>query len=125
MDVTPLIGENKKIVQSYAPGRFKVSGQTYEQSIFVLPDEVLKWSASSSAARTLTTDDFSQLLDRADDIDVVFLGCGKTMDMLPAAVKQAFKDKHITIEPMDTGAACRTYNVLMAEGRRIVAALLK
>jgi len=60
----------------------------------------------------------------AGNVDLLLLGCGARMAMVPAALRQQLRDAGVVIEAMDTGAACRTYNVLMADGRRVAAALI-
>ena len=57
-------------------------------------------------------------------VELLLLGLGRRMVPVPAAVRAALKADGIAIEAMDTGAACRTYNVLLAEERRVAAALL-
>ena len=59
----------------------------------------------------------------ADDLDIVLIGCGERMRFLSDDVKQAFEQKGVGIDPMDTGAACRTFNILAIEERRVAAAL--
>ena len=71
----------------------------------------------------MTAEHFAEIL-ADNDVELVLLGCGVKMALPPKALKQALKDKGIALEPMDTGAACRTYNVLLADGRRLAAALL-
>lgn len=57
-------------------------------------------------------------------VEILLVGCGKRLVPLAPALKAALRERGIGADPMDTGAACRTYNVLMAEGRRVAAALL-
>jgi uncharacterized protein len=123
MDVTPLIRKGQQVIQSYAGGRFRISGQVYEGAVFVYPDEVCAWPEVSTP-HYLKTQDFSALIDRAQDVDVVLLGCGSGIHFLDTELRAALRAKGLVIDVMDTAAACRTYNVLMAEGRRVVAALL-
>ena len=123
MDVTPLIRKGQQVIQSYAGGRFRVSGALYETSVFVSPSSTDIWGFSGGVA-DLAEGDFQALIDRAAEIDVVLLGCGSRIAFLPPALKKALSEKGLPVEVMDSGAACRTYNVLMAEGRRVVAALL-
>lgn len=114
MDVTPLITRDKKVIQSYRGG-FKVSGIVYNTPIIVMPDRVLEWPDAT---------DFSVLKPFIGEIDVLLLGTGARQVMSNLATRQAIKQNYgITLEAMDTGAAARTYNVLMAEGRKIAAAL--
>lgn len=123
MDVTPLIREGQQIIQSYRAGVFRISSISYESALLVYPEETLLWNGVSSFD-DLTLETFAPLIARADDLDVVLLGMGSSMKFLDPAFKNALSAKGLPIDIMDTGAACRTYNVLMAEGRRVVAALL-
>lgn len=108
-DVTPLIKSNQMVIQSYGPAGFKISGKTYAHPVLVLPDQVFHWDGE-----TLT-----DLLKIKDQIDVVLLGTGKTVKL----VAKDKKPQGLHLEVSDTGAACRAYNALMADGRRVAAAL--
>lgn len=118
MDVTPLIAQGTQIIQAYSGGHFRVSGQVFEGPVIVYPDRTVAWQAGE----VLAVGDFSVLLDEKPD--VVLAGCGARVTAIPFALRQALKEQGLTVEFMDTGAACRTYNVLVAEGRRVAAALL-
>jgi uncharacterized protein len=122
MDVTPLIGADQQVIQSYGDGQFRVSGQVYEGAVIVEPLQCGLWDVSDFSS--LNIGDFAALIDKAAEIDVVLLGCGAQMAFLPAELKRELKAKCLNVDVMDTGAACRTYSVIMAEGRRVVAALL-
>lgn len=123
MDVTPLIQSGQQVIQSYADGQFRVNDETYDSAVIVFPDEAQSW-AFDGAVEDLSVEDFKPLLDKSSEIDVVLLGAGANMRFLPPALRAALKEGGLSVDIMDTGAACRTYNVLMAEGRRVVAALL-
>lgn len=69
-------------------------------------------------------DALSAVLANADDIDILLVGCGPTFAAIPKGLRAALKDAGIILEWMDTGAACRTFNVLVAEERRVAAALI-
>jgi uncharacterized protein len=117
MDVTPLIRRDAKIIQSYKGGVFRISGQVYTGSVFVLPERVIEWPDH---------DDFSPLAPFKDEIEVLLYGTGEKLVMPPPVLKRRVKEElGITLEAMDNGAASRTYNVLMAEGRKVIAALRK
>ena len=122
MDVTPLVKSGHQIIQNYAPSGFKVSGQIYEHPVLVFIDRTVKWTLTNDPG-DLKLEDLKQIIDNAQDIDVVLLGCGDQMEFVPPKLRQELQGKGVSIEPMDTGAACRTFNVLMAEERRVVAAL--
>lgn len=120
MDVTPLIREGAQVIQSYSSGVFKISGTVYEGGIMVTPERTVAWDASLP----LRVEYFAPVIAQKDSLDVVLLGTGKTMQFLPPELRKALKEQGISPDAMDTGAACRTYNVLMAEGRRVAAILL-
>ena len=123
MDVTPLVKEGSKIIQSYAGGRFRISGESYEHAVLVMQNSVKTWDAVAPV-KELSAEDFEPLIAMRDEFDVVLMGTGERISFLQPALKRELKERGLHIEVMDSGAACRTYNVLMAEGRRIVAALL-
>ncbi len=124
MDLTPLIPAGRQIVESYGSGRFRVSGRVFEGSILVLTDRTAAWPVVDIASMTLESLAAVAEAARAGTIDLLLVGCGARMAPIPAQVRQALRDVGVVMEPMDTGAACRTYNVLMAEGRRVAAALI-
>lgn len=117
MDVTPLITSDAKVIQSYAGSVFKVSGDVYAHPVLVYPDRVLAWDVPKDFAQ-LQLSDFQNL-----DVDVVLLGTGEVMRFLSVSLRNALREVGVAVEVMDTPAACRTYNVLLAEGRAVVAAM--
>jgi uncharacterized protein len=72
----------------------------------------------------LTTDKFRRVLDEAQEIEVLLVGTGREIRPLPADLKAALKAANISSDPMNTGAAVRTYNVMLAETRAVAAALI-
>lgn len=124
MDVTPLVRQGQQIIQSYTAGTFRISGISYETPVFVFPHETKIWDLKDMNIQNLKVEDFQFLRTQADEIDVVLLGTGASISFLSPALKQKLSAQGLPVDFMDTGAACRTYNVLMAEGRRVVAALL-
>jgi len=124
MDLTPLIPAGRQIVESYGGGRFRVSGRVFEGSVLVLTDRTSTWPVVDAAS--MTVEGLAEVAEaaRAGTIDLLLVGCGARMASLPPGLRQAFRELGVVMEPMDTGAACRTYNVLMAEGRRVAAALI-
>lgn len=122
MDITAAVPQGKQVVESYGAGRFRVSGSLYRGSILVFPEETLNWDVTGVDA--LAAGSFTAVIQRAGEIDVLLLGCGPRMTMISPALRKALRESGIVIEPMDTGAACRTYNVLLSEGRQVGAALI-
>lgn len=122
MEITPLIPEGRQVIESYGDGRFRVSGVPIEGSILILPTATFAWSAVDPSG--LTLDSLAPLLAADPPVEILLVGSGRRLVPLTPALKAALRERGIGADPMDTGAACRTYNVLMAEGRRVAAALL-
>jgi uncharacterized protein len=124
MDLTPLVPQGRQIIESYGDGRFRVTGAVHQGSVLVYPDKTVAWPIGESAA--LTEESLAGIAAAGDagTIDLLLIGCGPRMAMIPAKLRAALRSHGVVIEPMDTGAAARTYNVLAAEGRKVAAALI-
>jgi uncharacterized protein len=122
MEITPLIPEGRQVIESYGDGRFRVSGVPLEGSLLILPTATFPWSAADVAGITLAS--LSPLLSSDPPLEILLVGTGKRLVPLHPMLKAQLRERGIGADPMDTGAACRTYNVLMAEGRRVAAALI-
>jgi len=117
----PAVSERPRI-QKYGAGRFTVSGQVIVGGVLVLPTGATVWPATDFNA--LSEDAIAMLLAHAARIDVCLLGCGHRTLPIPPDLRARFKAAGLRADPMDTGSACRTYNVLMGEGRAVAAALI-
>ena len=124
MDVTPLIPQGRQIIDAYGDGGFRVSGQRIEGSVIVFPDKVTAWTVDEVAALSAGSLDAVSAAGRAGTVELLLIGTGARMAQIDRTLRQALRADGVVIEVMDTGAACRTYNVLMAEGRRVAAALI-
>ena len=122
MDITPLIPEGRQIVESYGGGRFRVSGVVHEGSILITPEVTLSWDVHDWAQVDLAS--LEPLLALEPAVEILILGCGPAIAQVPRALREAVRECGPVLEPMDSGAACRTYNVLMSEERRVAAALI-
>lgn len=120
-DVTPVIPAGRQVIETYGENRFHVSGVRYGHSLLVMPEQVMQWAPTCWDEVDLAS--FQPLID-LEVADVLLLGCGLRAQLPPRDIRQGLREAGIVVEPMDTGAACRTYNVLMAEDRRVAAALL-
>lgn len=124
MDITPLIKGDRKIVNSYGAGRFIINGSEYTHSLIVSPLRVVPWEAPLPFAWSeVLVESLLQAAESSDSPEVLLVGSGKNMVPLPSRLRQVFKEQKVSIDVMDTGAACRTYNVLLSEERRVLAAL--
>lgn len=88
----------------------------------VWPEGVAAWPRA--AAGSITAESLEPLRAIAEPIDLLLIGCGRTFAAEPQGLRASLRGMGLALEWMDTGAACRTYNVLLAEGRRVAAALI-
>ena len=108
-------------VTGYFEGGIEINAQRYDYSLTVLPEVAPRpWPVDSFAA--LTVEHFEQLL--ADSPDVVILGTGERQRFVHPRLSAPLTQRRIGVECMDTNAACRTYNILMGEGRKVLLALI-
>ena len=122
LDISPVDFEGRNIIQSYGNGKFQISDKKYDHSVLVLPDQIIPWTPIDT--NNLIVDDFKKVLTVGPIVELLLLGCGKTTWFLPLPLRDELKEMGLVLEPMDTGAACRTFNVLLGEDRRIAAALM-
>ncbi|MCP5276909.1 MAG: Mth938-like domain-containing protein [Thiobacillus sp.] len=108
------------IITGYGEDHVLVNGVAHNRSLIVLPDEVVTDWAEGLAE--LTARHFEVVVIRAPEI--VLLGTGQRQRFPPPALYRGLIAARIGVEVMDTAAACRTYNILAGEGRRVAAALL-
>ena len=113
--------ENNYLITGYGKAYVEVNKLKYTQAIIVMSDNlVLDWPATDFA--NLSAVHFAQLITLKPE--VVLLGTGETHQFLHPTIMQNLTANHIPLECMTTAAACRTYNILMSEGRKVAAALL-
>jgi uncharacterized protein len=124
MDLTPLVPQGRQIVESYGDGRFRVTGTVHTGSVLVFPSRTTAWPMPDVGGLSVESLAAVVAAGEAGEIDLLLIGCGARMAMIPTALRATLRAKGVVIEPMDTGAACRTYNVLAAEGRKVAAALI-
>lgn len=111
-----------KLIERYGKGGFRVSGQTLSGSILVLNDRVESWPVADIAQ--LSVESLRPVIAAEPSIQILLLGCGPRIAFIAPPLRQALREAGVVIDAMDTGAACRTYNVLLAEERRVAAALI-
>lgn len=102
-------------VDGYGPGFFRIGGEVHHGAVLVLPSGVTAWGGFA---------DMAALAAASGAVDVIFVGTGAEMAHLPASFREALDAAGIGVEPMASPAACRTYNILLSEGRRVGLALL-
>ena len=122
MDVTPLIPQGRQIIESYGDGGFRVTGERYSGSILVLPERAAAWAPAT--IEDIDIESLEPVLSAEPAVEVLLIGCGTAMAFIDPDLRAAAKARGVALEPMDTGAACRTYNVLTMEDRRVAAVLI-
>ncbi|MEO1329996.1 MAG: Mth938-like domain-containing protein [Pseudomonadota bacterium] len=119
MKMTELDFEGQPPIDGYAPDGFRVRGRFLEGPALIGPDGAAAWSAPSLEAA-----DPAPLLALAGRIDVLLLGAGAEIRHAPRPLSAPLEEAGLGVEIMATPSACRTYNVMLSEGRRVAAALL-
>ena len=109
-------------IEAYGDGGFRFAGMSHRGSLLLLPDGIHAWTAMDAAKLSLA--DFEKILGQIEGIEILLLGTGPTQVFPALALRKALEAAGLSLEPMATGTAARTYNVLLAEGRKVAAALL-
>lgn len=106
---------NARPIEGYGEGFFRIGGIAHKGPQIVTADAVQPWTGF---------DDVDALLALSGQIDVLFIGTGGDLSAVPKVLRDALDKAGIGVEPMASPTACRTYNVLLSEGRRVAAALI-
>ncbi len=109
-------------IDAYGNGGFRFQDMSHIGSLLCLPSGMHKWAITN--AKQLDELDFTQIFERSDEIDVFLIGTGKDIAFIDESIREKFREHAIILEPMSTGAAVRTYNVLMAEKRAVSAGFI-
>lgn len=112
--------DGRNLFTGYGPGFVAINGARHTSSVLVTAHRVLTWEISGTGA--LTEQVFSQLA--ALPVEILLLGTGAALHFPHPRSTQPLRDAGIGLEVMDTAAACRTYNILLGEDRRVGAALI-
>ena len=104
-----------KPVDGYGPGFFRIGGEVVHGPVIVGPSGVQTWGGY---------DDTAALLAFAGGVDVLFVGTGAEIAHIPSSLRTPLEEAGLGVEVMPSAAACRTYNILLSEGRRIALALI-
>ncbi len=107
-----------QVIRTYGPGRFLIGEREWREAVLVTPGATVAWKAASAEELSI------EVLRDAPHVELLVVGCGVRSMFVPPDKRAAFKQAGVGLEVVDTGAACRIYNVLLAEGRRVAAALI-
>lgn len=109
-------------IDSYGNGGFRFADMSHRGSILCLPSGIYGWEPKEPPA--VDIDDLAKVLAESEAIEILLIGTGRDLRPLPKTVREALRAAGIACEPMSTGAALRTFNVLLAEERAVAAALV-
>ncbi|MSP19928.1 MAG: hypothetical protein EXQ93_00005 [Alphaproteobacteria bacterium] len=121
MEITSVVIKGRQLIQSYGGGGFMVSGMRHRGAVLVFPDHTTAWPAANP---DVSLEALAEVVAAATDIDLLLIGTGAAGTLVTPTLRRALKDVGIAVESMTTPAACRTFNVLAAEERRVAAALI-
>ncbi len=111
-----------QLIRSYGPGHFLIGEREWRSPVLVTPTRSVAWDVTR--AEDLALDNLGPLKDAAVPTELLVVGCGPRAVFLPPALRASLKTAGLALEVVDTGSACRIYNVLLAESRRVAAALI-
>jgi len=123
-DITPAVPRGHQLIRKYGAGRFTVGEDVHEGSVLVFAERTEPWPVEDPDAITPESLVPVTELEAAIRPQILIVGCGSSFLVPPKGLRQSLKQDGVVLEWMDTGAACRTFNVLLAEGRSAAAALI-
>ncbi len=109
-------------IEAYGNGGFRFGGMSHRGSLLCLPDGIWAWPVNNVTEVTLAA--LLPVFARGEVLDVFLIGVGRDPWPLPERLRARFRDLSISVDTMPTGAAVRTYNILLAENRRVGASLI-
>lgn len=109
-------------IDAYGNGGFRFAGMSHRGSILCLPGAIVAWDVPSIGALSVAS--LAPVLAEGKRIEFLLVGTGRAPARVPRNVSDALREAGIGLDTMDTGAACRTWNVLLAERRAVAAALI-
>lgn len=109
-------------IEAYGNGGFRFAGMSHRGSLLCFPDGIWAWPVASLSDLTLLS--LQPIFDRAGGLDFVLIGGGHDPFALPERLRGHFRGLSLSVDAMTTGAAVRTWNILLAENRRVAAALI-
>ncbi len=121
MDLTPLVPAGRQVIERYGASGFRIAGVIWRGPVLVFPDLTVRWTAPRTDG--VSEESLKPVVEHGG-VQILLLGLGGRMSAVTRELRAALRQAGISLEPMDTGAACRTYNVLLSEDRRVAAALL-
>jgi uncharacterized protein len=122
LDITPRLPAGSQLIQGYGDGGFRIAGEVHRGSVLILPERTMPWSALDQEGITL--DSLAEVTAAPSPSRILVVGSGLGFVPPPEGLGESLRAAGVALEWMDTGAACRTFNVLLIEGRDVAAALI-
>lgn len=122
MEFNDVTSQSDTSLSSYGNNGFRIGEQHYEGSILITPKGYYPWDVSDISA--FSYESLKRIIDQQAEIDILLIGTGDTMVFLSKAHRNRLEAANFSVDVMATGAAARTYNILLAEGRKVAAALI-
>jgi uncharacterized protein len=122
MDITPFIPKEKLLINRYGNGGFIINEAPYKSSVIIFADKVIEWPIKE--LKDLAIESLKMIFESEPRPELVLIGTGKQFLPLAPNLRAIFREYSIAVDSMNTGAACRTYDVLLSEERHVVAALI-
>ena len=109
-------------IDAYGDGGFRFAEMSHRGSIICLPSGIYGWNVATP--NDLVIENFRKILQESENIEILLIGSGQELYPVDTKLRAALRDKNISADPMSTGAAVRTYNILLGERRAVAAAML-
>lgn len=112
----------RHLIDAYGRGGFRFAGMSHRGSVLILPSGIRAWPVAAMA--DFTARDLDPVFAEPDRVEFMIVGTGPEIVPIPDRLRGRFREAGISLDAMQTGSAARTYNVLLAENRRVGAALI-
>jgi uncharacterized protein len=109
-------------IEAYGKGGFAFADMSHRGSLLCLPDAIWAWSVSKPAE--IDEHSLARIFKAANSIDTLIVGTGTEVWLPPRGLREALRAVRVVLDPMQTGPAIRTYNIMLGERRRVAAALI-
>ena len=109
-------------IDAYGNGGFRFAGMSHRGSLLCLPTGI--WASTVTSCAGIDENSLALVLDETHRVEHFLIGTGSEPWTMPGALREIFRERHIVVETMTTGAAVRTYNILLDERRRVAALLI-
>jgi uncharacterized protein len=109
-------------IEAYGKGGFAFAEMSHRGSLLCLPDAIWAWPVTRAA--DIDKASLQRVFAAADGIDTLIIGTGTEVWLPPASLREALRAVKVVLDPMQTGPAIRTYNIMIGERRRVAAALI-